>query len=85
MAAIFTNVNGNGFTLHKEGTVEEVRNESVALKKRAQNKNFRVSQPEPAEDGINVYYYFRGNEIVIAHICNNDSELEEFKSNNSIH
>ena len=84
MAAIFTNVNGKGFTLYKEGTVREVHTESVALRKRAQSKKFRVSYPETKSDGINTYYFFRGKLVVVAHICNNDYELVEFKANNVI-
>ena len=85
MAAIFTNVNGNGFTLHKEGTISEIQTESVALRKRAQSKRFNVSRPEGKNDGINIYYYFRGKLVVISHICNNERELTEFKANNNIH
>ena len=85
MAAIFTNVNGNGFTLYKEGTVREVHTESVALRKRAQRKSFDVSFPEVNDDGINIYYFFRGDLIVVSHICHNDRELAEFKANNAIH
>lgn len=85
MAAIFINVNGNGFTLHKEGTVSEVHTESVALRKRAQSKRFSVSCPEEKSDGINIYYFFRGKQVVVSHICHNDRELAEFKANNVIH
>lgn len=85
---IFTNVNGNGYTLYKEA---KDRDESFAitkeLKKRADKKGFNYTRSYCIDNGFNyeIAFYGKGHKVLVAIVGEHENFMNAFLSNHSIH